>query len=202
MTKFLQNVLEFSLVLLIASSSRLMAQASPSEAQGDASSQIANVVLGEGSGSPGSSVVVPIYVQPPDGTEIGQLRLQVTFVSVNLKFDKVEPGITAEMGDFRIHAESTAEKNEKDVETTMLTVTVTAPDTGNPPKGIPAGLLAYILLNISEKARPATIGLRAKLEATEQGTHKALVNLTVADSTVEVVAPGSEPAVSCFFFTH
>jgi Cohesin domain len=202
MTKFLKNVFRFSLLLAIAGLPRLLAQAAPGEPQSNAASQNANVELGGGSGSPGSSVAVPIYVRPPDGTEIGQLRLQVTFVSVNLKFDKVEPGIIAELGDFGIQTETTTGKNEKGVETTTLTVTATAPAKGNPPTGIPAGLLAYIMLNISEKARPASIGLRTKLEATGQGTHKALANLTVTDSTVEVVAPGSEPDVSCFFFTH
>jgi hypothetical protein len=203
MTRFSWKFFFSVVVIFFVGSLRAAAQQDSAASQGESSSSNpnANVVLGGGTGSPGASVVVPIYVNPPKGTEIGQLKLQVTFVSVNLKYDKVESGIAAEMGDVGIKAETAAGKNDKDVETTTLTVTATAP-AGSPPKGIPPGLLAYIMLNVSDKGRLATIALRTKIEATEAGTNKALTNVTVADSSVEVVAPGDQPVVGCFFFTH
>lgn len=186
-------------VLTVLAGQFAVAQDAPSQGS---STPEANVVLGGGTGSPGSSVAVPLYVRPPEGTEIGQLKLQVTFVSVNLKYGKIEPGITAEMGNITIETDTSGGTNEKGVETTTLTITATASGSDNSAQGIPPGLLLYIMLNIDEKGRPATIALRTKLEAREQGTNKLLPNVTTADSTVEVVAPGSEPSVTCFFFTH
>ena len=179
----------------------LVLSASNLAAQGNATPK-PNVVLGGTSGSPGQSVVVPIYLSPPEGVEVGRLKLEVTFVSVNLKHEKTEPGIAADMGDAKVNGDVTAGKNDQGVETSTVTVTVNAPSSGTPPKGIPAGLLAYLTLQISEKGRPATIALRTKLEATELGSGKRLDQLKAADAEVEVIAPGSEPAVTCFFFTH
>lgn len=202
MTRF-SSLTSFLVAVIFLTGSLRAASRQASASQGESSSNPpANVVLGGGTGSPGASVVVPIYFNPPQGKETGQLKIEVTFVSVNLKYDKVESGIASEMGDVVIKAETAAGKNDKDVETTTLTVTATAPGTGTPPKGIPPGLLAYIMLNISEKGRPATIALLTKVQANEAGTNQPLPNLTAADSSVEVVAPGSEPAVTCFFFSH
>jgi len=162
----------------------------------------ANVVLGGGTGEPGQQVVLPIYLRPPGDAPVGSLKLEVTFVSVNLKFQKIEPGIAADMGNVDIKSEAKTGKNDKGVETTTVTVNATAPSGGSDQKGIPPGLLAYIALQISETGRPATIGLQTRLEATEFGTKKKLNDMRVADSAVEVVAAGTQPEVACFFFTH
>ena len=85
-----------TLVLLGARySSASAAQQGQSASSSEAS---ANVVLGGTSGSPGESVTVPIYLSPPNGKEVGRIKLEVTFVSVNLKYVKTEPGIAADMG--------------------------------------------------------------------------------------------------------
>jgi hypothetical protein len=178
----------------------LALSASNLAAQGNATAK-PNVVLGGTSGSPGQSVVVPIYLSPPEGVEVGRLKLEITFVSVNLKHEKTEPGIAADMANAKVNGEVTLGKNDQGVETSTVTVTVEAPS-GTPPKGVPAGLLAYLTLQISEKGRPATIALRTKLEATELGSGKKLDQLRSADAEIEVLAPGTEPAVACFFFTH
>ena len=192
----------FVLLLLIFHAAAGAAQES-SGGQADGSSDSnANVVLGGVTGSPGEQVMVPIYLRPPEAVAVGSLKLDITFVSVNLKFEKIEPGIAAEMGNVDVKSELKTGKNDKDVETSTLAVTATAPAAGSDKKGIPAGLLAYITLRISDKGRPATIGLQTKLEATEFGTNQKLVAMRASDASVLVVAPGTEPAVSCFFFTH
>ena len=173
------------------------------QGQGASSSEASpNVVLGGTSGPPGASVVVPIYLRPPDGKEVGRIKLEVTFVSVNLKYAKTEPGIAADMGNVEVKSDSSSGQNEKNLETTTVTVSAAAPSSGNGNKGIPAGLLAYITMSISESGRPATIALQTNLQATEFGTNKTLDQMKAADTEVEVVAPGTEPAVACFFFTH
>ena len=156
------------------------------------------VTLGSTSGTPGDAVVVPIYVTPAEGAKIGTLKIEVNFVSVNLKFDKTDRGIAAEMGDVQLVSESKAGKNDKGIETSTLVLRATAPEKAS----IPAGLLGYITLKISDKGRPATIALRAAAEGTELGSSKPLANLKALDAEVEVLAPGTQPAVACFFFSH
>jgi len=192
----------FVFLLLVLQAAAWAAQESSGGQAAGSADPNANVVLGGGTGEPGQQVVVPIYLRPPGDATVGSLKLDITFVSVNLKFEKIEPGIAADMGNVDVKSELKTGKNDKDVETSTLTVTATAPAAGSDKKGIPAGLLAYITLQISDKGRPATIGLQTKLEATELGTNKKLVALRAADSQVEVIAPGSTPMVSCFFFTH
>src|SRR6266478_6566120 len=117
------------------------------------------VALGSTSGTPGDAVVVPIYVTPAEGAKIGTLKIEVNFVSVNLKFDKTDRGIAAEMGDVQLVSESKESKNDKGLDTSTLVLRATAPEAAKTP--IPAGLLGYITLKISDKGRPASIALRA-----------------------------------------
>jgi len=150
---------------------------------------------------PGQVVVVPIYYTPPQGVEVGSLKLEIKFVSVNLKYEKIEPGIAAETAEVGVSGNLLVGKDEKDVETSTLTVSASSPP-GGTQKAVPSGLLAYLTLRISETGRPATITLHTKVEAAELETNKKLDSIRSADGTVEVLATGSEPLVSCFFFTH
>jgi Cohesin domain len=158
------------------------------------------LALGSTSGEPGESVVVPVYFTPADTLQVSRLDIHVTFVSANLKFDNVEPGIAAEMGNVKISHDLQLGKNDKGIETSSLSLLASAPESAS--QGIPSGLLAYIQLKISPSGRPATISLRTTVEATEKGNNRKLDQMTTPDATVEVIAPGSEPAVVCFFFTH
>jgi hypothetical protein len=158
------------------------------------------ITLGSTSGTPGTSVVVPIYFSPMEGAKVGRLKIVVNFVSANVKFDKLERGIAAEMGDVEVTSDLKLGKNDKGVETSTLTAEAVAPEA--PKKGIAAGLLAYISLKISDTGRPAQLTLRTTAEATEFGTNKPLTNVRAFDAQVEVLAPGTQPAVACFFFSH
>ena len=116
------------------------------------------LTLGSTSGTPGDAVVVPIYYTPAEGAQVGRLKISVNFVSANLKFDKLERGIAAEMGNVEVKSDLQVSKNDKGVETSTLLIEAAAPAS---PKGpIPAGLLAYVSMKINESGRPATIALR------------------------------------------
>jgi hypothetical protein len=158
------------------------------------------VTLGSSSGTPGDAVVVPIYFTPAEGARIGTLKIEVSFVSVNLKFEKTDRGIAAEMGEVQLVSDVKDSKNDKGVDTSTLVLRATAPEAAKTP--IPAGLLGYLTLKISDKGRPATIALRTTAEGTELGSSKPLANLKALDAEVEVMAPGTQPAVACFFFSH
>jgi Cohesin domain len=158
------------------------------------------VSLGSVSGEPGESVIVPVYFTPNEGARVGKLSFRVTFVSANLKFDKVEPGIAAESGNVQLSHDLNVERNDKGVETSTMDLQFTAPDSAA--AGIPSGLLAYIHLRINASGRPATITLRTTAEAAEVGTNRQLPLRLAPNATVEVIAPGSELPVVCFFFSH
>ena len=160
------------------------------------------ITLGSSSGTPGTLVVVPIYFTPAEGMGVRSLKLEVNFVSANLKFDKVERGIAAEMGNVDVTSALKVGKNDKGVETSTVTVQAGFPSSETPKKGIPAGLLGYLTMRISETGRPAAISLRASAEGAELGSNKPLQNLRAIDAQVEVLAPGTLPLVSCFFFSH
>ena len=158
------------------------------------------ITLGGSSGTPGTSVVVPIYFTPSEGAQAGRLKITVEFVSANLKFDKVERGIAAEMGDVDVKSDLKVGKNDKGIETSTLTIEAAAPQ--SPKKAIPPGLLGYIQMKISESGRPANITLRAAAEGSDLASGKPLQNLKSYDAQVEVLAPGTQPVVACFFFSH
>lgn len=148
------------------------------------------------------SVVVPIYVTPAEGVNLGHLKLEVNFVSANLKFNKLERGIAAEMGNVDLTSDLKLGKNEKGLETSSLTVQAGFPSSEQAQKGIPPGLLGYLTLKINDTGRPANITLHATVEGTEAGTNKPLTKVRAFDAQVEVLAPGTLPTIACFFFTH
>lgn len=155
------------------------------------------VTLGSSSGTPGTSVVVPIYFTPAEDAKVSNVTIMVNFVSANLKFAKIERGIAAEMGDVGLTSDLKTGKNAKGVATSTLTVKATAPAS----KNIPSGLLGYITLNISKTGRPAKITLRASATGTDMAS-KPLKDLRTFNAEVDVLAPGTQPVVACFFFTH
>ena len=160
------------------------------------------VTLGGSSGTPGTAIVVPIYFTPAEGVEVGRLKMEVNFVSANLKFDKLDRGIAAEMGNVDVTSTLKVGKNDNGVETSTVTVQAGFSSSETAKKGILAGLLAYLTLRISDTGRPAAITLRASAEGAELGSNKPLNNLRAIDAQIEVLAPGTQPLVTCFFFSH
>ncbi|MBI4460454.1 MAG: hypothetical protein HY648_10405 [Acidobacteria bacterium] len=193
MSHFIRHGLIIHLVLLAG-----IALASAQQAEAPKATR---VILGSTSGPPASPVVVPIYFTPLEGVDVGRLTLTVDFISRNLKFSKIDPGVAAEMGKVDVTAEAKDGKNEEGLETTTLTITASFLQSPPPDKGIPSGLLGYLSLDVNADARPATINLRAAAEAQDLKTNQP-IPIEAASSTVDVLAPGTEPLVVCFIFSH
>lgn len=160
------------------------------------------ITLGDSSGSPGENIVVPVYFAAVEGLEVGRIQLDVNFVSKNLKYSRINRGMAAESGSVDVRAEVKESKNDKGLETSTITIVASIAEPNPGQKGIPAGLLGYITFKVNENAGPANITLRATAEATELGSNKPILNLKTADAQVDVLAAGSEPLYSCFFFSH
>jgi len=203
MRRFVRSLVVVGSLLLAGGFASAAAQATggPQQKSSDPKNT-PRLTLGDSSGSPGNSVVVPIYFAPAEGVEVGQLKVDIHFVSRNLKYSSVTRGLAAESGNVEVHSELKEGKNDKGLETSTLTIvaSISSPKLGQ--KGIPGGLLGYITLQVNEKAGPANITLRATGEAAELGTKKPIQNLKTVDALVDILAAGSEPLVSCFFFSH
>jgi hypothetical protein len=195
----------FGSVLLVGLFSRVAAaqfEDTEDEKPDPEAKKFTRVMLRNTDATPGQSIVVPIYFTPAEGVAVGHLKITVTFVSVNMKFLKMERGIAAEISDIELKTSVKEGKNDRGVETSTLTI-VTANSSSEPPKeGIHDGLFAYMTLKLSDTARPAVIKLNTVAEAKELGTNNPVKNLQTAEAQVEVFAPGTQPAVSCFFFSH
>ena len=197
MVQFIRrSFLAVGLMLFVGLSPSAIAQ-QPAE-----TTKATRVTLGSSSGTPGTSVVVPIYFTPLEGVEVGRLKLTVDFVSKNLKYSKMDPGIAAEMGKVDLNTEKKEGKNEQDLETTTLTITASFLTPEPPDKGIPSGLLGYLTLKINDDAIAASINLKAAAEGAELKTNKPIENLQTTSATVDVLAPGTQPLVACFIFSH
>lgn len=178
------------------------AQTGESRAQSAAPKSGPKVSLGDSDGAPGGSVVVPIYFRASEVAEIGKLKVEITFVSRNLKYSSVKKGLAAESGNVDVRAELKEGKTEKGLETSTLFIEAAVPQGKPGQKGMPAGLLGYITFKVNESAGPANITLRTTGSAFELGSNKAVQAFQTADSQVDILASGSEPLYSCFFFNH
>ncbi|MCH8267797.1 MAG: hypothetical protein IH846_09795 [Acidobacteria bacterium] len=167
-----------------------------------AAREAGRVSLGTTSGSAGDLIVVPIYFSPAQGVEVGLLKLEISYVSANLKFANLEAGIAATTGGLELRSEVKEAKNDKGVDTQTLQITTSFRSTGPPQKGSPEGLLAYIHMKVGESARSASITLRGSAEASELGSNQRLQKLQSFETTVDVFGADAQPMLACFFFTH
>lgn len=159
------------------------------------------VTLGKSAAQPNETALIPIYLVPPKSIPISRVKFNVTFVSANVKFDKVEPGPIIDVGKVKFSTEVSLGKNENGVETSTVTVVGEVPEQSA--EGLPAGLFVYLSLRLSAEARPANITLRTSAsEATRLGSAEPLPDVRTFDAQLEVQAPGYSPTVVCFFFNH
>lgn len=201
MRHFVLRIL-LGIVMFAALQSQVAAQIEDLVIVDPAPQTVTRIKIGGAIGTPGLAITLPIYFTPEDNVAVGRLKLNVDFVSVNLKFSKLQPGIAAQMGNVALHNEIKIGENEKGVETTSLEITTSFLDKTPPPKGIPSGLLGYLTMRIDEDARPAKITLRTAVEAAALGSDELLESVEGIDALVEVFAPGTQPMITCFFFTH
>lgn len=193
--KLLMLVLSIAVALCCTTVAHAQEDTGPPE-QIDKSST--RVVLADVSGVPGSSVEVPIYFTPGAGVEVARLKIEITYISANLKYSKLDKGI--DLGDLELHVDVKDGKTEKGVDTQTLTIIASYPKP--PDKGIPEGLLGYLTMKISDTGKTANISLRTTAEANEVGTNKLISKIRAINGKVEVEAAGQPAAVSCFFFSH
>jgi hypothetical protein len=156
-------------------------------------------------GSPGDSLMIPLYYTPSSaGEPLRSIAMDIDYVSNHLKFQKAAAGVIPE--DVGVDVAGSATDGEPDAKGTVrsqLRVSVSLTEK-NPKKGLPEGLLVYLLFQVTTDAKPFTITLTPTVNSAEDlhNPPRKVAEITTAPGTVVVEVPDALPETTCFFFNH
>jgi len=159
------------------------------------------VKLGEVPATTGSSVMVPLYFTPDPKTPIRSFTLEIEHVSNNLEFQSTGDGVVE-----GLEISSSVAKgkpDDKGVMRSKLRLTLALADKKST-KGIPEGLVAFLMFQLSKDAKPFVIKLTPTVFSAEdtQIPARKVAKLGVEAGSVAVESSDVEPGMTCFFFSH
>jgi hypothetical protein len=188
------------LLIVVVLPSRLSAQAESAAPAGAQS--VPRIAVGEISGTPGASLMVPLYYTPDPKVPLRSVAVEIEFVSNNLEFQKVAKGLAADSSGAEVTGTVTkGTPDDKGVTRSKLLVTTKLAD-ANSQKGLDEGLLAYLLFQISLQAKPFAIKLNPTVVAAEDLRAQKVAKVAADPGVVAVEALDVMPEATCFFFTH
>jgi hypothetical protein len=165
---------------------------------------VPRVALSEITGNPGQSLMIPMYFTPDPQNPLRSFTVEIEFVSNSLKFQSAEPGdVLAAAGAKMEAALSEGKLDDKGVTRSKLRVSVALTEK-QPQQGLPEGLAAYLLFELSTKAKPFAIKMATTVvnaEDLQNPPHK-FTKLIAKSGTVLVELADTNPEANCFFFTH
>jgi len=186
------------------------AHAAPAQTPAGGSSVSApRVSLSEIKTTPGASLMMPLSLTADPKNPLRSVSVEIEFVSKSLVFEKTSRGIGAELANADVQTEVAEGKaDEKGLKRVTLLVTATLPDPA-PKGGLPDGLLAYLLFQVSDDAQALSVKLTPTvIAARDLSTPPNNISGIGADPG-EVVVESAEdvyqrlaPALACFFFSH
>ena len=193
---------------LVATLPQLRA-AAPQSAPAQGSGQAPRVSLAEIKTTPGASLMMPLSLTPDPKNPLRSLTVEIGFVSKSLVFQKTSRGLAAELANADIQANLIeGPPDDKGLKRATLRITASLPEPA-PKEGLPDGLLAYLLFQVSEDAQPLTIKLTpAVVSANDLSTPPKKVSNVGADAGVVVIESLDAvyqrlaPELACFFFSH
>ena len=173
------------------------------------SEQTPRVSLAEIDGTPGASLMMPLSLTPDPKNPLRSLTVDIEYVSNSLIFQKASRGLAAELANADIQSNLTESKpDDKGLRRAKLRVTASLPEP-NPKEGLPQGLLAYLLFQVSPDAKPFLVTMTPTIvSAYDLSTPpKEVTNVVTKPGSVSIDDLGDRydrlaPAVACFFFTH
>ena len=189
--------------LLPEANAKSALQSSAEETQ-DSSEAAPRVSVGEITGTPGSSLMLPLYYTADPDVPLRSLIVEIEYVSNSLKFNKASRGVVTEQVGADVAAtliEGTP--NEDGVTRSKLQIATSLVEE-NPEKGIPGGLLAFLLFRVSSDAKPFAIRLNTSVVAASdiQDPPQKVTQIATAPGLVVVELADVLPEATCFFFTH
>ena len=161
------------------------------------------LTVGAVEGSPGASLIVPLYYAADQQTPVRSFTLEIEFVSNNLEFQDASKGIV-DQESLEISSSLTkGTPDSKGVTRSKLRLTAKLADE-NEKQGLGEGLLAYLMFQLSLEAKPFVIMLTPTVisaEDTEKPARK-VAKLGALPGSISVLSLDVTPEMSCFFFTH
>ncbi|MBI4478519.1 MAG: hypothetical protein HY651_00690 [Acidobacteria bacterium] len=161
------------------------------------------LTVGAVEGSPGASLIVPLYYAAEQQTPIRSFTLEIEFVSNNLEFQDASKGIVDQES---LEIASSLTKGTPDsagVTRSKLRLTAKLADE-NAKQGLGEGLLAYLMFQLSLEAKPFVIKLTPTVVAAEDTEKPArkVTKLGALPGSISVLSMDVMPEMACFFFTH
>jgi len=173
-----------------------------------ASERVPRVSLAHISTRPGAILMVPLSLAQDLENPLRSLTVDIEFVSKSLIFQKISPGMAAELVNADIQANLTeGEPDDKGLKRTKLRVAASFSES-DPKEGLPEGLLAYLLFQVSQDAKPVLIQLTPTVVLAEDlstppkkvasvAAEPGLVIVEALDTLYERLVP-----IACFFYMH
>jgi len=183
------------------------AQNPPAREGGQAQAQAASVprvAIGEINGTPGSNLMVPLYFTPDPRNPVRSLTVEIEYVSNSLKFQRAAAGLAVEQVGADLSSMLTdGTPDARNVTRSKLRISVAIPER-EPSRGIPDGLLSFLMFRVSPDARPFAIRLNTSVVSAEtaQNPPQRLANVSTLPGLVVVEQGDMLPEATCFFFTH
>lgn len=154
-------------------------------------------------GNPGAELMVPLYFTS-GSVPLRSFLVDIEYVSNHLKFEKISEGILPEGVTADIEGKVTdGPPNPSGVIRSQVRVSISL--TGpRPAKGVPDGLLAFLLFSVSRDAKPFIIKLVPTLVSAEDMSTppRTIAKADMVPGTVTIESFEIRPEVICFFFTH
>jgi len=183
------------------------AQQNPPAAQQGGQAQAASVprvAIGEINGNPGTNLMVPLYFTPDPNRPVRSITIEIEYVSNSLKFQRAAAGLAVEQVGADISSTLTdGTPDARNVTRSKLRIAVAVPQS-QPPRGIPDGLLSFLMFRVSPDARPFAIRLNTSVVSAEttQNPPQRIANVSTLPGLVVVEQGDMLPEATCFFFTH
>lgn len=171
----------------------------------DAASQaVPRISLDKITGTPGASLMVPLYYTPDPNNPLRSLVVDIDYVSNHLKFQKISRGVFPEDMNVDLAANSTDRTPDaKGAVHSKLHVSVGIADK-DAKKGLPDSLIAFLLFQVTMDAKPFSIKLTPTFASAEDihTPPKNVAKIATVPGTVVVEIPDLMPEATCFFFSH
>ncbi len=188
-----------SIIFLLTVGIALAAAQTP--AADAAPESLPRVAVAEIDANPGQSLMIPMYFTPDPKTPLRSFTAEIDFVSNNLKFKSAESASDDPAQGINVTA-SLAEGKPDDKGVTRSTIRVTASSRSK--QGLPDGLAAYLLFQLSTEAKAFAIKLNTNVIAAEdtQNPPQKVSHVSTKSGLVVVALADTNPEANCFFFTH
>ena len=170
----------------------------------EAAQPVPSVSLAELGGTPGATLMMPLYFSPDPKTPLRSVAVDIEYTSNNLIFMKASRGLAGDQVNADIQTSVTeGAPDDRGLKRAKLNVTAAVPGP-SPKEGLPDGLLAYLLFQISLDAKPFSIKLTPTVVSAEDLSTpaKKVASVGAEPGMVMVEVLDVMPEGTCFFFTH